>query len=82
MLPVNFLKKEKKAQIIFNTEFYDMYPVTEVCEKFQHICKILVEYNKDKREMKITMKPKVDIDLKEVVLEFCNWVLHLQVKGV
>lgn len=79
MFPVTF--SNNTAIIKFNSNFYDMYSISEICEKFQHLCKIKMEYIRDKELIEVTITPKVDVNLKELAFEFCNHVLYFQVKG-
>jgi len=72
--------KDNEAMIIFNREFYDMYPITEVCEKFQHLSKFLVCFKRDENIIEVIVRPKVEIDLEKLVYEFCNNCLHEQIK--
>jgi hypothetical protein len=76
MLPIKFV--EDRAIVDFSSEFYYMYTVSEVCERFQHLAKFLVCFMKDQKIIRVVIKPKVDVDLKELTLEFCNHVLHEQ----
>lgn len=80
MLPVKFL--ENRALITLNAKFYDIYPVTEACEKFKDICKIKVLHFKNEKRIEIEIEPKIETNLEELVLDFSNWILHIQAKGV
>jgi hypothetical protein len=82
MLPVQINKKTHIAKIFFNAEFYDMFPISEVCERFQNIFKITVAYDKDNKKIIVELRPKIDMsgeELQIISLEFCNHVLHEQV---
>lgn len=68
-----------KAIIDFNPEFYYMFTISEVCERFQHLAKFLVLFMKDQNIIRVAIKPKVEIDLEKLALEFCNHVLHEQI---
>ena len=80
MFPVKI--SENKAIITFSTPIYGQYSITETCEKFKDICRIKVLYLKDSKKIIVEMEPKIKTDLKEISLNFCNWVLHLQTKGI
>lgn len=82
MIPVHSLKKEGVALVTLNTDFYDMYPVTEVCERFKELAKLRVVFSRDKKQIEVWIKPKGGEDADALALEFSNHVLHFQVKGV
>lgn len=77
MIPIQISGKE--AKIRFNRDFYDMFPITEVCERFENIAKIIVVFIHDQNVIEVTLKPKVDVDPEKLALEFCNHCLHEQV---
>jgi len=77
MFPIQISGNE--AKIRFNREFYDMFPTTEVCERFEDIAKITLVFVHDQNIIEVTLRPKVDVDLKKLALEFCNHCLHEQV---
>ncbi len=67
-----------KSRIFFNTEIYDMYPITKVCERFEDVVKIKLRLLRDEGLIEITLKPKSSDDLEKTTYEFCNHVLHEQ----
>jgi vacuolar-type H+-ATPase subunit D/Vma8 len=74
------IKLEKNRAIIrFNRDFYDMFTISEVCESFQHLAKILVTFFRDENIIEVVLIPKVKIDLEFLALEFCNHCLYKQV---
>lgn len=81
IFPVKIFKPGNKAAIALNPGFYDLYSITEACERFAGIAKISVEYNKERRLAQIFLMPKAGADLEGMALEFCNHVLHVQAKG-
>jgi hypothetical protein len=78
MIPIDF--SNGTVIINLNPKFYDLYYITEVAEKFQNICKIVIQYDRQS-DIIITLKPKVEVDIKNLAFEFCNHILHLQVRG-
>jgi hypothetical protein len=82
MLPVRINRKDNTAVITFNTEFYDHYYLTEVCERFEDICRIKLIFDQDRKQIIAKITPKVEEDIEEIACEFANWALHLQAKGV
>ncbi len=82
MFPVDINRKEKKATLTFNSEFYDQYYITEVCERFSDISKIKLVFDRDKKRITAEITPKGNDDIEEVAYQFANWALHLQAKGV
>ncbi|MCK5063608.1 MAG: hypothetical protein KAR23_06780, partial [Candidatus Aenigmarchaeota archaeon] len=80
-LPFQFID-EDKARISLNSDLYRMYCVSEVCEKFQHIFKMQVEYVGEKKRINIYFRPKVVFtadEYKHALLEFLNHVIHEEV---
>jgi hypothetical protein len=82
MLPVRTNRRDNTAIIIFNTEFYDHYYLTEVCERFEGICKIKLVFCQDRKQIIAEITPKVDEDIEKIACEFANWALHLQARGI
>ncbi len=76
MFPINI--SDKEAKIRFNREFYDMFPITEVCERFEDVTKIQVGFIQDQNIIEVSLRPKIEINPKELALEFCNHCLHEQ----
>lgn len=77
-LPIRFFKEKNIAIVDFNSNFYYMYTISNVCERFQNIAKFLVIFLKDQKKIRVAIKPKIEIDLSLLTLEFCNHVLHEQ----
>lgn len=77
MFPISIL--EGKAKIEFSRDFYDMYPITEVCERFEDIAKIELCFIPEANKIEITISPKAEIGLNKLSLEFINHCLHEQV---
>lgn len=78
MFPVEIT--EKNATIYFNPDFYYMYTISKICEKFQDLAKFLIVFMKDENKIKVVISPKIETDLKNFTLDFCNHVLHEQIK--
>ncbi len=79
-LPIQFINDS--AKINFNSEFYSMYSLSEVCERFQHMFKMTVEFSRDKKQINVYFKPKIEIsrdEFKEILLEFLNHTIHEEV---
>ncbi|MBN2094944.1 MAG: hypothetical protein JW727_02755 [Candidatus Aenigmarchaeota archaeon] len=56
-----------------------MFPITEVCERFESITRIQVIFVQDKNWLEVVLIPKTDMDIEELALEFCNHCLHEQI---
>ncbi len=82
MLSLRRSTEKQSVVVTFNSDFYDMYPVTEVCERFKGLAKLRVAFNRDKKQIAVWIKPKRGEDAELLALEFCNHTLHFQVKGV
>ena len=79
-LPIQFINDS--AKINFNSEFYSMYSISEVCERFQHLFKITVEFSRDNKRINVYFRPKVEFtkdEFKETLLEFLNHAVHEEV---
>ncbi len=77
MFPVQI--SDKEANIRFNRDFYDMFPITEVCERFEEITKIQVCFIQEQNIIEVNLKPKIKINPEDLAMEFCNHCLHEQV---
>ena len=80
-MPISF-SDSKTAKLTFNSEFYSMYSISEVCEEFQHIFKITVEFSRDTKQLTVYFKPKIEInqdEFKNALLEFLNHTMHKEV---
>jgi len=77
MFPIE--KSDFGIKVTFNRGFYDMFPLTEVCERFQKIAKLELIFIPSKNSIEIHLKPKVDLDERQLILEFCNHCLHEQI---
>lgn len=82
MLPLRRSVEEQSVVVTFNSDFYDMYPVTEVCERFKELAKLRVVFSRDKKQIEVWIRPKGRENADALALEFSNHVLHFQVKGV
>ena len=78
MIPVEIEENENKAEIVFDTDFYDQYWITEVCEEFKDVCKIKVTMSKNKEHTRVELKPKVQESVEKIAYRFSNFVLHKQ----
>lgn len=81
MLPIQFMDDER-AKISFNSEFYSMYSISEVCERFQHLFKMTVEFSRNSKQINVYFKPKTELtedEFKEALLEFLNHAIHEEV---
>lgn len=81
VFPVKIFRPENKAAITLNPKFYDLYSITEACERFAGLAKISVEYSRERGATQIIFMPKAGADAEGMALEFCNHVLHVQAKG-
>lgn len=67
-------KKEKKVDIVLNKNFYCIEAVKESIEDFKEICDSSVS---DEEDIKVSLKPKEDLDIDTLGYEFSNYVLGL-----
>ncbi len=82
-LPIQFINDS--AKINFNSEFYSMYSISEVCERFQHLFKMTVEFSRDNKQINVYFKPKVELsqdEFKDALLGFLNHTMHEEVSVV
>ncbi len=78
MLPIEFKDKDN-AKISFNSEFYSMYVLSEVCERFQPIFKMKVEFQRDNKKLNVYFRQKEEMtqdEFKTALLEFINHAIH------
>jgi hypothetical protein len=77
MMPMHIDGNSVKLR--FNRDFYDMFPITEVCERFSGVAKIRLCFYREENIIEVTMEPKAEVALPELAQEFCNHCLHEQV---
>lgn len=82
MLPLKILGPENTAVIDLSQKFYDVYPISEACERFKGIARMNITYARGEGSIRITISPKGEFGIETLALEFCNYVLHAQAKGV
>lgn len=84
MLPIEFKDKDN-AKISFNSDFYSMYSLSEVCERFQMMFKMKVEFQRDNKKIIVYFRPKEKLtqeEFKTALLEFMNHTIHEEVSVV
>jgi hypothetical protein len=71
----NIDEENKEVKVELNKDFYDIESITKGKEDYKDICEVGLE--EDTNKISIKLKPKKELNLKVLGMEFCNYVLGI-----